>query len=262
MGDLTTIRADQFVGIVGTSISGAPINPITSANNGNSNNQLLHIQTPDTTAATTALGALNASINIPMAGLASAGFQLNAGTLVGTLTPQCSLDGGTTWINCSFYDPSNSSIQPNITFSSSNTFTALSILPIGGASHVQVTVSSYTSGSATALMRASLVTGAAGAITAAAFGTISNNTVSLTKGVATQILAANSNRKYAYISNNSGSTVAIQFGNTTGLVSTAAGLVIPTGSFYELKGNNLYTGLVYAFTANNGVSLAVTEGTP
>lgn len=233
---------------------------ITSANNGNANNQLLHTQTPDTTTTSTALGALNAEVQVAMAGLASVGFQLNAGTLVGTLVPECSIDGGSTWVACTFFDPINSSVTSSLVFGSSNTLKVLSVLPIGGSSHVKIRVSAYTSGTANALMRASLVTGAAGAITAAAFGTVSNTFPTLTPNTATLILAANPNRKYAYIANSTGTACNIQFGSGTGL-STTTGLQIPAKDFHELKGDNLYTGNIYAF-ASSGISLSVTEGTP
>lgn len=235
---------------------------VTTASNGNAGNQLLQIQAPDTTTATTALGALNATVSVAMAGLASCGFQLNAGTLIGTLVPECSLDGGTTWVTCSFYDSTNSTVSTSLVFGSSNTLKVLSILPIAGSGNVRVRVSLYTSGTANSLMRASMVIAAAGALTAAAFGTVTNSYVALTASTATQILAANGNRKYAYVSNNSGNTVAIQFGSSTGLTSTAKGLVIPSGNFYELKGDNLYTGIIYAYTTSGSVTLAVTEGTP
>lgn len=237
-------------------------NGITSSSDGTAGNQLLHVQTPDTTTASTALGALNATVSIAMAGLASVGFQLAAGTLVGTIVPECSLDGGTTWITCSFYNISTSSISTSVVFGSANTLTILSVLPIGGASNVRVRVSAYTSGTANGLMRASQVTGAAGAITSAAFGTVSNTYVSLTANTTTQLLASNTARRYAYISNNSGSLIAIQFGSATGLTSAARGLVIPNGDFYELKGDNLYTGAIFAYTNSSGVVIAVTEGTP
>jgi len=237
-------------------------NGITSASNGAAGNQLLSVQTPDTTTATTALGALNANVIVAMAGLASVGFQILAGTLIGTVTPQCSLDGGTTWENCNFYNPTTSAITGNVVFSSANTLTILSILPIGGSSHVRVIVTAYTSGTGNALLRASQVTGAAGAVTAAAFGTVTNSYITLGTNTTTQLLTTNTNRKYAYISNNSGGTIAIQFGSATGLTSAARGLVIPNGNYYELKGDNLYTGSVYAYTNASGLVIAVTEGTP
>ena len=137
-------------------------NAITSSSDGLAGNQLLHVQVPDTTTSSTTLGALNATISIKMAGLASSGFQLTAGTLIGTLTPQCSVDGGTTWTNCSFYNPATGSVTTNVTFTSANATTILAILPVGGSSNVQVVVTAYTSGTANALLRASQVIGVAG----------------------------------------------------------------------------------------------------
>lgn len=233
---------------------------ITSSSNGNAGNQLLHVETPDTTTTSTALGVLNATVSIAMAGLPSVGLQLTAGTLIGTIVPECSLDGGTTWVTCSFYDNSNSTITNSVIFGSSNTLKVLSILPIGGASNVRVRVSAYTSGTANSILRASQVTGAVGAVTAAAFGNVSNTFPTLTANTATLILASNSNRKYAYIANSTGTSCNIQFSSGTGLTNTT-GLQIPAKSFYELKGDNLYTGNIYAF-ASSAISLSVTEGTP
>lgn len=134
-------------------------NAITSDNNGNANNQILHVATPDTTVASTALGALNATIQVAMNGLPSVGFQILTGTLIGTLTPECSIDGGTTWVQCNFYNPTSQSAANTHTFSAANATTVLSILPIGGSSHARVIVTAYTSGTANAIMRASAVTG-------------------------------------------------------------------------------------------------------
>jgi len=237
-------------------------NAITSSSNGTAADQLLHVQAPDTTTASTALGALNATVSVTTAGLSSVGFQLASGTLIGTIVPECSIDGGTTWVSCTFFNSVSSSVTSSVVFSSANTLTVLSVLPIGGSSTVRVRVSAYTSGTANALMRASMVTAAAGAITAAAFGNVSNNYITLTANTTTQLLTANTNRKYAYISNNSGGLISIQFGTATGLTSTARGLVIPNGNFYELKGDNLYTGAVFAYTNASGLVVAVTEGTP
>lgn len=237
-------------------------NSITSASNGTAGNQLLHAQTPDTTTASTALGALNATNQIAMAGLASSGFQILSGTLIGTITPECSIDGGTTWAQAAFYDPSNSTISTNVVFASSNGTKILSILPIGGSSHVRVRVSAFTSGTANCLLRASQVTGSAGAVTAAAFGTITNSFVGLTASTPTLVLAANVNRKYAYVSNPSGSTITLQLGSSTGLTGTNRGLVIPANNFFELKGDNLFTGNIYAFSTSGSVTVSVAEGTP
>lgn len=260
-GNLTAIAVDANGNQV-INLQDGSGNPITSASNGIAAQRLLNIQSPDTTTATTALGALAATVSITMAGLASAGFQITAGTFIGSLTPECSVDGGTTWAQASFYDPSNSTVSTVVTFATVNTTKVLSILPIGGSSNARIRVSAYTSGTANAIIRASQVTGAAGAVTAAAFETVSNTYASLTVNTTTQILAANSNRKYAYISNNSGGTISIQFGSATGLTSVSRGLVIPNGNYYELKGDNLYTGAIFAYTNASGLVVAVTEGTP
>lgn len=232
-------------------------NAITS--NASNSNRELHITTPDTTTASTALGALNASVTIAMQGLSSAGFQINAGTLIGTIQAQSSIDGGTTWTNSSFFDTSNSAIINSVTFSSNNTQKIYSILPIGGASHVRVTVSAYTSGTANALLRASMVSGASGAITAAAFGTATITYPNTIANTAVQVLAANVNRKYAMIASPS-TSITCQMGSSTGLSGTT-GFTIGTGTYFEFKGDNLYTGSLFCI-ASSAKSLTVTEGTP
>lgn len=232
---------------------------ITSSSNGTAANQLLHTQSPDTITATIALGALNATVSISMAGLASVGFQILAGTLIGTITPQCSIDGGTTWASASFYDSSNSTIVNSVTFASANTQKILSVLPVGGSSNVRVIVTAYTSGTANTLMRASEVSAAAGAVTAAAFGTAGLTYPVTIANTAVLLLAANVNRKYAMISSPS-TTLQIQLGSSTGLTNST-GFTIASGGFFELKGDSLYTGPIYGI-ASSAKTIAVTEGTP
>lgn len=274
MSDLATVQEGLTTRISGVSSSGGVPDNYADVNSagslqvagqgvaGTPAGGIVSVHTPDTTTSSTALAALNATVAISMAGLSSAGFQILSGTLIGTLTPESSIDGGTTWAPASFYDPSNSTISSNVVFASANATKVLSVLPIGGSSNIRVRVSAYTSGTANSLLRASQVTGAAGAVTAAAFATVTNTSPSLTSATATQILAANANRKYAYISNNTGFSVSIQFGSGTGLNSTSKGLVIATGNFYELKGDNLYTGAIFAYTQAGGTVLGVAEGTP
>jgi hypothetical protein len=93
-----------------------------------------------------------------------------------------------------------------------------------------------------------------------AFTTVTNSYVSLPNNTATLILASNSTRKYAYISNNSGQTLNIQFGSSTGIGSNT-GLIIDSKSFYELKGDNLFTGNLFGYSSGN-ITISVTEGTP
>jgi hypothetical protein len=107
--------------------------------------------------ATGALGALNAAVQVTMAGFASVGFQLAAGTLVGTILPEVSFDGGTTWNATVFDGLMNSGNVPSITFATANGATASSIYGAGGAGLVRVRVSAYTSGTANITLRASEV---------------------------------------------------------------------------------------------------------
>lgn len=223
--------------------------------------RLLNVQTPDTSTATTALGALAANVQISMAGLNSVGFQIDAGTLIGTIVAEASVNNGTSWVIVPFYDPANASVLTSITFSVANTLRILSIIPIGGASHVRVRVSAYTSGTANSLLRASLVTGAAGAVTAAAYGIATNTFVAIAANTATLLLAANVNRKYAYFGNNTAlATLRVQMGSPTGLAANT-GIPVANGNLHELKGDNLFTGNVYGFSGS-AMTVSVSEGTP
>lgn len=255
--ETTPVNATTF-GALLTNLRDANGNEITSTLN--SSGRSLDSLTPDNTATTT-LGALDAVTSIACTGLGSVGFQLSVGTLTGTIIAEGSIDGGTTWVTVPFYDITNTSILQSITLTSPNALRILSIIPLGGASHIRVRVSAYTSGSATGTVRASKIVGTTGQITTAAFSNVTNTFPAVPRNVATLILAANPNRKYAYISNNTGNVVNIQMGNSTGLSATT-GLIIPSNEFYEFKGDNLYTGDIYAFTGANGVVLAVSEGTP
>jgi hypothetical protein len=147
-------------GTIQTGIFSPSGTAITSASNGTAGSQLLHIQTPDTSTSTSTLGALDAAVTIVMAGLPSVGFQINSGSFIGTLIPESSLDGGTSWDLTYFIDSSTNSASNSFVFSTSNTLKILSVVPLNGASHVRVRVGSYTSGSATALLRASVSRGA------------------------------------------------------------------------------------------------------
>ena len=184
MADLTDIQAAGVTKIVGANSVGVEQTPvqsttngalhtnlrndagveISSSSNGTAANQLLHTQTPDTTTAVAALGALNATVSIAMAGLHGAGFQINAGTFIGTLIPESSMDGGTSWSQTSFIDSATNSASGTYVFTASNGLKILSVVPLNGASHVRVRVSAYTSGTANALLRASLSRGASQSI--------------------------------------------------------------------------------------------------
>lgn len=102
------------------------------------------------------LNALNAAATITaLAGAAGIGMQLLAGTLVGTIVPEISNDGGTSWVASFFEDPITGNKASSIVFGSANTATTRMIITSGGLSSVRVRVSAFTSGTATCNLRAS-----------------------------------------------------------------------------------------------------------
>ncbi len=107
------------------------------------------------TTATGSLNALNAAVQVALAGQQGAAMQLVAGTLQGTIVPELSVDGGTTWVSTYFEDPTNNAIVSAFVFSSNNTAKTQSIVVTSGASHVRIRVSAFTSGTATCNLRAS-----------------------------------------------------------------------------------------------------------
>ena len=111
--------------------------------------------TSDVTA-TGALGALNATVQITLAGHSSVGFQLATGTLIGTIVAEMSFDGGTTW-NATYFDQTTGSKVSSVTFSSSNTALGSTIVGVGGSGLARVRVSAYTSGTANITLRASML---------------------------------------------------------------------------------------------------------
>jgi hypothetical protein len=119
-------------------------------------NNSLTISTADTTGTGT-LNALNATAAVALAGHSSVGFQLLAGTLIGTIVPEISMDGGTTWVTTFFDDPVTGNSASSIVFGVANGATTRTIAGAGGASNARVRVSAFTSGTATCNIRASLV---------------------------------------------------------------------------------------------------------
>lgn len=103
------------------------------------------------------LNALNATATVALTGEQNVAMQLLAGTLVGTIVPEFSVDGGTTWITGYWIDPTNGAVSSNIVFGSNNTAQTRLFAGVGGASNARVRVSAYTSGSAIADMRASFM---------------------------------------------------------------------------------------------------------
>lgn len=73
----------------------------------------------------------------------------------------------------------------------------------------------------------------------------------------TLLLAANSNRKYFHITNNSGGPIYIQYGSPAVL---GKGIRINAGALYTIGANELWLGAVYA-VANSSLVIEVFEGT-
>lgn len=119
-----------------------------------------NLRTISTTALTDLVGtagtlnAANQTATINAAGYSHVGMFLAAGTLVGTIVPECSLDGGTTWVSTFFNDPTTNATQASIVFGSANTATSKSLVGVAGASNYRVRVSAFTSGTASCTLRA------------------------------------------------------------------------------------------------------------
>jgi hypothetical protein len=133
----------------------------------------------DQSTGSTALGAANAVIAVLLTGDNKATFQLqSAGTGVYTVTPQCSFDNGTLYnVNGYIQDPISGALSLTATVASAQATTDYPVLCPQGASHAQMKVTSYTSGTANWLARATINSGPA-----LAFGSISTSAPSLTTG--------------------------------------------------------------------------------
>lgn len=115
----------------------------------------------DTVGTLVALNGANVSATVPLAGEGGVGMLLAAGTLVGTIVPEVSYDGGTTWVGSLFYDPAGNATSSSIVFGSSNTVTSRTILAPGGVSSARVRVSAFSSGTANCTLRSTSDSGAA-----------------------------------------------------------------------------------------------------
>lgn len=114
----------------------------------------------DQNTGTTALGALNAVITVPLSGERGITFQLQSGgTGLYTVTPQCSYDGGAVYnTNAYIQDPFTGAVSNTAAISSGQGTTDYPVMCPGGASHAQMKVTSYSSGSANWLARSTVNT--------------------------------------------------------------------------------------------------------
>lgn len=73
----------------------------------------------------------------------------------------------------------------------------------------------------------------------------------------TLVFAANPNRKYAHIVNNSGEEIFIQYSASAALNQ---GIRIPPGAFFTLESNNLWLGIVNAIGVMSNQLIDILEG--
>jgi hypothetical protein len=92
------------------------------------------------------------------------------------------------------------------------------------------------------------------------FSTASNTRVAVDNSVSVQLLAANLNRKYAYVMNNTGKAFYLKLGAAA---VGGQGILLSNNGLYEITGDNLWTGTVNAISSSStSTSLDVFEGTP
>jgi hypothetical protein len=105
------------------------------------------------------LNALNAAGTITTNGFNGVGMQLASGTFKGTLVPEVTTDGGTTWIASYFVDPTTCNVTTSfVTSATNNPATTRSIILPAGAGQARVRVSAFTSGTASVTLRATVTT--------------------------------------------------------------------------------------------------------
>jgi hypothetical protein len=86
-----------------------------------------------------------------------------------------------------------------------------------------------------------------------------NNAVIAVGNSSTLLIAANVNRKMAYVSNLSGVAIWIRFGDAAVL---NRGIRLLNGSYYQIDSNNFWQGDVYAIKSGGGtLNIDVFEGT-
>lgn len=114
----------------------------------------------DNTTGSTALAGSGQTISVALNGERGAAFQLQSGgTLVATITPKCSFDGGTLYnVNGYIQDPVTGAVTLTATIASAQGTTDYPVMCPQGSSHAQMNVTSFTSGSANFLARATAVT--------------------------------------------------------------------------------------------------------
>lgn len=132
------------------------------------------VLSPDGSSSNTINGS-GQTVQIALSGFRGVGVTIT-GTWSGTLVPELSMDGGSSWIAAQLYD------SVARTFSTSTTANiASSIVLTGGASHVRIRSSSWTSGTATIALRSTE------ASTPVVDGSLNTQTSKITQAVATPL---------------------------------------------------------------------------
>jgi len=113
----------------------------------------LQVTLPNTPSVSTGnLGSLNAAVTIPVGTGNSIGMSLSAGTLIGTIAVEVSFNAGSAW-EASTFNGQTAGRDTTIVFTSANTAQNRTIPLPGGATHVRVRVSAFTSGTASCELR-------------------------------------------------------------------------------------------------------------
>lgn len=112
----------------------------------------------DASTGSTAIAGAGQTINLALAGENGAAFQLqSAGTLIATVTPKCSFDGGTIYnVNGYLQDGVTGVVSLTATIASAQATTDYMAHCPMGASHIQLNATAYTSGTANFLARATV----------------------------------------------------------------------------------------------------------
>ena len=114
----------------------------------------LPTRTPDRSTTCT-LDSNDDTCSVALEGRQGASLQVTTANLNATVFPEVSRDGGTTWTFAYFMDPYAFDWSDFKAFSGGAATEVRTIVVPGGVSHVRVRVNPYTSGTATAVMRAS-----------------------------------------------------------------------------------------------------------
>lgn len=182
-----------------------------------------------------------APYGLSLAGDNGAAFTVaGSGSLVATLTPQCSTDGGTTYpVNGYLVDPVTGVLTTSVAVSSPAQ-TVYQVLCPQGSSHASLKATAFTSGTSSFTGRATVVKTVAGL----GVGAVSSSAPSYTTGTlgALSIDTSGNLRTVTSLAANSSVNVAQINGNTTSTAATGVqkvGIVGNTAAVLDAAGQNV-----------------------